>query len=130
MLYQAVPAIADGLKAIDARAHELQALFDCIVESQWAQSLQLQLLIFGSLMFWLKVPSVSIYLYLTAQLLIAQLLTAQLLTAQLPIIYPLAPLFVAGLSQYISAQATAAVSPSASPLFPPTTLLPLLQLQL
>ena len=39
ILYQAVPAIADHLKTMDARARELQASLDRIAESQWAQSL-------------------------------------------------------------------------------------------
>ena len=45
MLYQAMPVIEDCLKAMDAqndqRAHELQASFDRITKSQWAQSSQL-----------------------------------------------------------------------------------------
>ena len=41
ILYQAVPAIMDYLKAIDARVCELQASLNRIAESQQAQSLQL-----------------------------------------------------------------------------------------
>ena len=45
MLHQAMPVIADCLKAMDAqndqRARELQASFDRMAESQWAQSSQL-----------------------------------------------------------------------------------------
>ena len=41
ILYQAVPAIIDYLKTIDARVYKLQALLNRIAESQQAQSLQL-----------------------------------------------------------------------------------------
>ena len=113
MLYQAVPVIADCLKAIDARndqrARELQASFDRITESQRAQSSQLQLLTSGSLTFRLEVPSASIY---------------PRPTAQLPTARPLAPLSIAGSSQYASARASAAASPLPSPLLPPAVLLP------
>ena len=118
ILYQAIPAIADCLKTIDAqnnqrahknnqRARELQALFNCIAKSQQTQSLQLQLLTFSSLTFWLKAPLASIYLCLTAYLPTVYLLTAHLLTA-----YLLAPpLSITELSQYALAQVSAIAFP-------------------
>src|SRR6266702_4338 len=95
MLYQAVPVIADCLKAIDARndqrARELQASFDRMAESQRALSSQLQLLTAGSLTFRLEVPSASVH---------------PRPTARLPTAHPPAPPSVAGLSQYASARAS------------------------
>ena len=110
ILHQAVPAIADGLKALDARARELQASFDRMVESQWAQSSQLQLLTSGSLTFRLEVPSASVYPHPTAHLPTAHLPTAHLPTAHLPTAHPLAPLSVAESSQYASARASGVAS--------------------
>ena len=66
-----------------------------MAESQWAQSSQLQLLTSGSLTFRLEVPS-------------ARPPTAYLPTA-------LAPLSIAGSSQYASARASAVASPSPAP---------------
>ena len=118
-LYQAMPVIADCLKAIDARneqrARELQASFDRMAESQWAQSSLLQLLTSGNLTFRLEVPSASVYPRPTA---------CPPTTAR-----PLTPLSVAESSGYASAQASAAASSSPSPLLPPVTLLPPLQPQ-
>jgi Centromere DNA-binding protein complex CBF3 subunit, domain 2/Transcriptional activator of glycolytic enzymes len=107
ILYQAVPAIADHLKTMDARARELQASFDRMAESQWAQSSQLQLLTSGSLTFRLEVPSASV---------------CSRPTAHLPTARPPAPLSVAESSQDTSARASAVASPSPAP--------PQLQLQL
>ena len=109
-------AIADCLKAIDARndqrarendqrARELQASFDRMAESQWAQSSQLQLLTSGSLTFRLEVPSASVY----------PRPTAHLPTAHLPTAHPLAPLSVVESSQHVSARASATASPLPAP---------------
>ena len=118
-LYQAMPVIADCLKAIDARneqrARELQASFDRMAESQRAQSSLVQLLTSGNLTFRLEVPSASVYPRPTA----CPPTTVRLL----------APLSVAESSQYVSARASTAASPSPSPLLPPVTLLPPLQPQ-
>lgn len=113
MLHQAMPVIADCLKAMDARndqrARELQASFDRMVESQRAQSSQLQLLTSGSLTFRLEVPSASVYPRPTARPLTVR---------------PPAPLSVVESSQYVLARASVVASPLPSPLLPPIALPP------
>jgi hypothetical protein len=60
LIYQAIPLLADHLKAIDARseqrARDIKELIDGIAESQSTHSLQLQLLITGGLTFRLETP--------------------------------------------------------------------------
>ena len=99
MFYQAMSAIADYLKAMDARndqrARELQASFDRMAESQRALSSQLQLLTSGSLTFRLEAPSASVYPRPTAR--------------------PPTLLSIAESSRHASARASAAASPSPQP---------------
>ena len=101
ILYQAVPAIADCVKATaarnDQRACELQASFNRMAESQRAQSLQLQLLTSDNLTCRLEVPSAaSVHPHPPAHLL--------------------APVSVAESNRYASAQASVAASPLPAPL--------------
>ena len=108
MLHQAMPVIADCLKAMDTendqRARELQASFDRMAESQRALSSQLQLLTSGSLTFRLEVSSASVYPRPTARPLTVR---------------PPAPLSVEESSQNASARAGVVASPLPSPLLPP-----------
>lgn len=100
LLCQAMPLVADHLRAIDARseqrASELRALLDRVAESQQAQSLQLQFLASGNLTFRLE----------------AGPLLAAMPMPMLPPPPPPAASATGSSSRYTSAQASVASTPS------------------
>jgi hypothetical protein len=120
ILYQAMPRRVDHLKALEARyaqqqAHnkeqqarneqqavEIKALVTGIVESQAAQTAQLQLLISGSLTFRLEMPAA-----------IAAIAATTATARQLP---PALTLSHDGSSRYTSARASPTASPAPVPL--------------
>jgi hypothetical protein len=103
LLYQAIPLLAEYLKATDARNEQrinsLKTSIDAIVQSQHLQSLQLQQLTSGNLTFRLEAP--------------------QQLQLQLPL-PPLPPTELS--STYTSAQASIVATPQARSPSPPPPL--------
>ena len=130
ILYQAMPLLADQLKALRAEnkqtASEVKGLLDHLDKSQRAQSSQLQLLTSGGLTFRLEAPLAAAAAAAAAAAVWPQGRSTD--PPRPPIEAAPLALSITGSSRYTSARASAAGSPSriASPPPPPQ---PQLQLQ-